>query len=122
MDDNYANGAPPPPEGQPQGGYCIEIYVGPDNQVQSVKAERKPAPPPMGDDKEFASSPDQEQSVGSIDDALEMARQIYEDGGQSAQPSGEDQEHADLMEGYGKGSYRAQRGGLPVRKVFRGDM
>lgn len=105
---------------QEQGGYCIEIYVSADNQVQSVSVEQK--------DAEEAAEKEQSEDgmqVGDIKQALSLAMQIHQNKGQlpegaQVQDDGQ-QEQDDLMEGYGNGNIRGN-GSMPVRKVFRGNV
>lgn len=68
--------------------YCIEIYVGPGNQVQSVKVEQKQGSQP-NDHDDYGAAPsdmgqpshDEGMQVKSIDEALQTAARIYESGG-----------------------------------------
>jgi hypothetical protein len=77
-----------------QRGYCIEIYVGPDNQVQSISVQRKD-----GEEQEGHGSG---QPVSSIDEALQAARQLYEQGG-----AGTRSDDLGAMDGYrGNGQRR----------------
>lgn len=104
-----------------EGGYCIEIYVGPDNQVQSVSVEQKDAE----EAAEKAQSEDGMQ-VGDIKQALSLVMQIHKNSGQLPDTGGEmpdegQQEQDELMQGYGNGNIRGT-GGMPMRKVFKGNV
>lgn len=97
-------------EGSEQGGYCIEIYVGPDNQVQSVGVEMKPA--------EGFNAQGTGRDVDHIEDALAMVMQIYEAGGQVGEPGAQPEESPEdaMMRGYNGPS--GQRRGMGVNKIF----
>ena len=112
MDDGYANDAGMQENGKEEDGYCIEIYVGADNQVKAVKVEQKS----MGDVEIEAK-----MGVGSIDEALSAAKGIYEAGGQLQGQPGQESAEESQLRGYGKGSFANQRG-LPVNKVFSDTM
>jgi len=71
-------------ESDQEGGYCIEIYVGPGNRVMSVGVEQKPAD---GFDAQGTG-----HDVQDIKQALDMAMQIYQSGGQSGASQGQDRE------------------------------
>lgn len=121
MNDEYANGAG---MGDMQGvheegGYCIEIYVGADNQVKGVKVEQKG----MQDGAEMEV--EAKMPASSIEEALQVAQSIYQSGGKmeagmmegAMAARAQEQEDADLDEGYGRGNIRGP-GRMPVRKVF----
>lgn len=93
-----------------QGGYCIEIYVGPDNQVQSVGVEMKPA--------EGFNAQGTGRDVTDIEQALGMAMEIYQSGGQMDEPGAQPEESPEdaMMRGYNGPS--GQRRGMGVNKVF----
>ena len=113
---------------QGQGGYCIEIYVGADGRPQSVNVEQKGADedmPPMPD----APPPPHEEKgvpVKSMEEAMQIVQQIVQNQGGMPEggkpPHDPKQEHDELMEGYGKGSYAAQQQGMPINRVFKGNM
>lgn len=128
MDDSYANGDMQQPEGQEQGGYCIEIYVGADGKPQSVNVEQKgpedveegmPPAPPM-----LEGEPPHEGGKGvpvtSMEEAMSIVQQIVQNQGSMPEDQGSPEDQ--MMQGYGKGGVGAKRGGLPVRKVFSGGM
>ena len=126
-----ANGGPMggnmPPE-QGQGGYCIEIYVGADGQPQSVNVEQKGMDEDEGMMPAHGEGHDEGKGVPvtSMDEAMAIVQQIVEK--QGAMPEGgkpphdPEQEMRELQSGYGKGSYAAQQRGMPLGKVFQGDM
>lgn len=117
MNDEYANGDGM--HGKEPGGYCIEIYVGADNQVKAVKVEQKA----MQGDAEMEV--EAKMPVASIDEAIQAAQAIYEAQGkldpqmmQGAMAArAEAQENDEMMEGYGRGNIRGN-GRMPVGKVF----
>lgn len=95
-----------PEQKEPQGGYCIKIYVGADNQVQSVAVKQKEA-------EEAGESQDRGQPVQSIEEAMQAAMRIYQAGGDmQGQESPEDA----AMRGYAGPS--GMRKGVGLRKVF----
>lgn len=122
MAGDYGDGGDLVPDNaEQQGGYCIEIYVGPDNKVQSVSVEQK-----SQEDAEEGEGGDEGQEMGvqvsDIRQALDVAMQIHKNNGSldGAQPTGaSEQEDSDLAEGYGNGNIR---GAMPIRKVFRGNV
>jgi len=119
----------------PQGGYCIEIYVGADGKPMSVNVEAMDEE--MGEEQhggpagmpDMTKTEDKGVPVKSMEEALAMVQQIVQNqggkpGGGKPPPPPHDpeQEHAELMEGYGKGSYAAQQQGMPIDRVFKGRM
>lgn len=76
MDDDYANG-----EG---GGTCIKIYIAPTGEMMVSREDNEEAP--KGG-----------QPAASLDEALEMARDMAE-----APPEGDDMGMADMQSGYAK--------------------
>jgi hypothetical protein len=126
MAGDYGNGGDLVPDNgdmgpqDEQGGYCIEIYVGADNQVNGVKVEQKM----MMEGGEMET--ETKMPVQSIDEALSMAKGIYESGGQMhggdmGQMQGQGSAEQSQMKGYGRGSFANQQG-VPVRKVFTDTM
>lgn len=100
-----------------EGGYCIEIYVGADNQVKGVKVEQKSMQGDASIEME-ASMPAQ-----SIDEALSAAQGIYEAGGKIDGTMSQESAEDSTMRGYGRGSFANQQGGgMGVRKVFKEGM
>ena len=68
MDDLYArgdDGRSPESDGKEEGGYCIKIYVGADNQVKgvAVKQERELPGDEQGGQAGAAGAPEQEAEV-----------------------------------------------------------
>lgn len=135
MAGDYGNGGDlvPDNEGKEEGGYCIKIYVGADNQVKGVAVKREHEMPMGGEEggqAGAAGAPEQEAEmemmtkvpVDSIEGALALVQQAYESQGQLP-TGGEGMERgdamADMMQGYGKGGLRGQSEGMGIKKVFR---
>lgn len=74
-------------QGQGDGGYCIEIYVGPGNRVMSIEVE-----PKSQDDQDETGEENSGTEVHDIKQALDMAMQIYQSGGQMDATQGQDRE------------------------------
>lgn len=115
MAGDYGNGGDLTPDNEQgeEGGYCIEIYVGPDNQVKGVKVEQKMME--GGTEMEMEAK----MPAGSIDEALSAAKGIYESGGKMDGQMRQESAQDATMRGYGRGSFANQQGGgMGVRKVF----
>ncbi len=109
MQENQPPGAPAEQYEQESTGYCIEIYVGPDNQVQSVGVSREPK---QHDDSALQlGNTSIEQSLLLVRDIIEAGGELPTDGGMAQQ------DMADALEGYGRGGLR----GVPVQNVLRDD-
>lgn len=114
MDDRYAEGQGMPVPGaehereEEAGGYCIKLYVGPDNKVRSVTVSEKPESGEEGQE--------QGQDAGSLAEAFEMVETIIEQraGGQSMQDERGDMDAA--MSGYAGPS--GQHRGMGIKRVF----
>lgn len=136
MAGEYGDGGDlvPDNEGKEEGGYCIKIYVGADNQVKSVavKSESElPEQDAQGGQAGAAGAPAEggevemmtRVPVDSIEGALALAQQAYDAQGQlptdGAGGMQQGDAMADMMQGYGKGGLRGQNEGMGIRKVFR---
>lgn len=119
MEGDYGNGGEMAQDNgqKEEGGYCIEIYVGADNQVKGVKVEQKMME--GGAEMEVEAK----MPAKSIDEALSAAKGIYESGGKMDGQMSQESAQDATMRGYGRGSFANQQGGgMGVRKVFSEDM
>lgn len=106
-----SNPAQPPAAG-PTKTVCIEMSADGTFKVGLEPPEPTPAPG-MGETESPATEGAEEDAMkpaGSIDEALQMARQLLE----GDQPSAEDQ----AMAGYNSGKRNMPSGGMGVGKVF----
>ncbi len=92
-----------------QAGYCIEIYVSPDNQVQSVGVSQRPK------DAEGVG-----RDVEALRRRCRWCRKSSNPAGRClwATPIRGPSAHDQMMQGYGQGSLSSAGRGLSVRKVF----